>query len=480
MINSMLITSRAPHSLWGKACLDANTILNKIPHKKSDKSPYHLWKGKKPSNKRMKVWDFLEKVQIPLVKRTKLRPKTVDCVYLGPAKNSVAHRFLVYKSNVEDISNNTIIEYVLQENVKPRRSKRAKVNKDFGPDYMMYIVNEEPQTYKAAMESSEAPYWKEVIHSHKWIFKKKLRPDGAIEKYKARLVAKGYRQKEGQYFFDTYSPVTRITSIRTLIVISTIHNLIIHQMDVKTAFLNGKLDEEIYMQQPEGLLSKVKSIGTNMDVINQTKKMLHSSFNMKHMGEPKVILGIRIQKNSIGYILTQSHYIEKTLKKFRHYDDRPAVTPFDPKAQLKKNKGQNFKTIKLEEIIGKLKTYEERIQMRTGSQEDNGEKLLLTRQGNYKNYNDKRRNDDLTQGRDRGRFARDSGNEDSYDRRRRNSRDQNYHKRDIREVECYNCHESGHYAKDCPKPNRRQEALNLMEEDLEPVLLMVTSLEETD
>ncbi|GKA55099.1 hypothetical protein Tco_0754048 [Tanacetum coccineum] len=113
----------------------------------------------------------------------------------GKDLNSVAYRFLVYKSNVEDISNNTIIESVeveffenifsykdkekqilnpgkrvidnqlsqdqtdnnsgvLHENVEPRRSKRAKVTKDFGPDYMTYIVNEEPKTYKTAMESS--------------------------------------------------------------------------------------------------------------------------------------------------------------------------------------------------------------------------------------------------------------------------------------------------------------------------------------
>nr|GEW73876.1 DNA polymerase zeta catalytic subunit-like [Tanacetum cinerariifolium] len=159
----------APHSLWGEACLAANTI-----------------------------------VQIPLPKRTKLGPKTVDCVYFGLAKSSAGYRFLVYKSNVEDISNNTIIESaeadffenifpykdkekqisnlrkrvmndqlsqdetdnnfeVPRENVESKRSKRAKVTKYFGLDYMTYIVNEEPQTYKAVMESSEAPYWKKAI-----------------------------------------------------------------------------------------------------------------------------------------------------------------------------------------------------------------------------------------------------------------------------------------------------------------------------
>ena len=67
---------------------------------------------------------------------------------------------------------------------------------------------------------------------YKWIFKKKLKVDGSIDKYKARLVVKGYKKREGVDYFDTYSPVTRITSIRMLVAIAALHNLEIHQMDV--------------------------------------------------------------------------------------------------------------------------------------------------------------------------------------------------------------------------------------------------------
>jgi len=77
-------------------------------------------------------------------------------------------------------------------------------------------------------------------------FQKKLRPDGSIEKYKAKLVGKNYQQK-GLDYFDSYLPITRITSIRMLIVIVVLHNLDIHQMNVKTAFINGELNEEIYV-----------------------------------------------------------------------------------------------------------------------------------------------------------------------------------------------------------------------------------------
>lgn len=88
----------------------------------------------------------------------------------------------------------------------------------------------------------------------KWVFKKKLKTDGTIDKYKARLVIKGYKQQHGLNYFDTYSPMSRITSIRILLAIAAMRNLEVHQMDVKTAFLNGDLDEEIYIEQPEGFV----------------------------------------------------------------------------------------------------------------------------------------------------------------------------------------------------------------------------------
>ena len=102
------------------------------------------------------------------------------------------------------------------------------------------------------MSTLEAPMWKEAVNSEiepimqnhtwelvdlpprskplgcKWIFKRKMKTDGSIGKYKARLVAKGYKQKEGLDYFDTYSLVTRITSIRMLIAIVALHNLEIH------------------------------------------------------------------------------------------------------------------------------------------------------------------------------------------------------------------------------------------------------------
>ena len=111
----------------------------------------------------------------------------------------------------------------------------------------------------------------------KWVFKRKLKLDGTIDKFKARLVAKGYKQKHNVDYFNTYSPVTRIASIRILFAITSIHKLVVHQMNVKTAFLNGDLEEEIYMEQPEGYVVlgqeyKVCKLVKSLDGLKQAPK----------------------------------------------------------------------------------------------------------------------------------------------------------------------------------------------------------------
>jgi hypothetical protein len=155
-----------------------------------------------------------------------------------------------------------------QENIElePRRSKRARVEKDFGPDYYVFNLEENSSNLKEALASPDAIFWKEAINDEmdslisnktwklvelppscktigcKWVLRKKLKPDDTIDKFKTRLVAKGFKQKADLDFFDTFSPVTRIASIRLLIAIAAIHDLKIHQMEVKTAFLNGDLE----------------------------------------------------------------------------------------------------------------------------------------------------------------------------------------------------------------------------------------------
>ena len=90
----------------------------------------------------------------------------------------------------------------------------------------------------------------------KWVFKTKRKADGEIDKFKSRLVAQGYSQEEGVDFDEVFAPVAKYKSIRTVLAIANQLNLDVHQMDVKTAFLNGDLNEDIYMKQPEGFVSK--------------------------------------------------------------------------------------------------------------------------------------------------------------------------------------------------------------------------------
>jgi hypothetical protein len=169
----------------------------------------------------------------------------------------------------------TLVENLWDDNETSKMTKRQRTAKSIGDEFIVYLVDDTPRTNEEAYLSLDADYWKEAIKNEmdsimsnrtwevssrpygcKWVFKKRLRPDGTIEKCKVRLVAKGYNKKEGEDFFDTYSPVARLTTIQVLLSLATTtYGLLVHQMDVKTAFLNGEIEEN-YMDQPDGFAVK--------------------------------------------------------------------------------------------------------------------------------------------------------------------------------------------------------------------------------
>ena len=97
------------------------------------------------------------------------------------------------------------------------------------------------------------PEEKSVVTS-KWIYKIKHAADGSVEKYKARFVARGFSQVEGINYEETFAPVARYTSIHTIIDLAASMDWKLHQMDVKTTFINGEIEEEVYNEQPDGFV----------------------------------------------------------------------------------------------------------------------------------------------------------------------------------------------------------------------------------
>ena len=90
----------------------------------------------------------------------------------------------------------------------------------------------------------------------KWVFKVKMNSNGSIERYKACLLAQGYSEQEGLDYDETFSPVMRFESVRSVIALAAMNNLRLHQMDITTAFLHGDLKEEVYMKQLEGFVAQ--------------------------------------------------------------------------------------------------------------------------------------------------------------------------------------------------------------------------------
>lgn len=224
----------------------------------------------------------------------------------------------------------------------PRRSERQKRQPErYGNPVAHFslsaeeFVDNDPLSIAEAKQRTDWPEWKRAIEGEfaslikngtwtlcdlpagrktvtsKWVFKLKHKADGEIDKYKARLVARGFTQKFGFDYTETYSPVAKLVTLRILLAVAVQMDMHIHQMDVKCAFLNGDLNEDIFMQQPEGFENGNKVCKLNKAIygLKQASRMWNEKFNsfMVRIGFKKSLadhcLYTKFDNNSICYVL---------------------------------------------------------------------------------------------------------------------------------------------------------------------------------
>nr|GEZ17169.1 hypothetical protein [Tanacetum cinerariifolium] len=197
-----------------------------------------------------------------------------------------------------------------------------------------------------------------MVITLKWIYKVKLDKLGGILKNKARLVARGYRQEEGIDFEESFAPVARLEAIRIFLAYAAQKNMVVYQMDVKTAFLNGNPREEVYVSQPDGFVDQDNPNHVNSndlllvqiyvdDIIFAAStpelcdlfaKLMCSKFKMSMMGKISFFLGLQISQSPRGIFIYQSKYSLESLKKYGFESCDPVDTPMVEKSKLDEDK----------------------------------------------------------------------------------------------------------------------------------------------
>jgi hypothetical protein len=242
------------------------------------------------------------------------------------------------------------------------------------------------------------PKNKNVIGT-KWVFRNKLSEYGHVTRNKARLVCKGYAQIEGIDFEETFAPIARMEEIHFLLAYACSKNVKVYHMDIKSSFLNGELEEEVYIEQPKGFqlsentnyVCKLKKalyglkqvprawysrldkylwqvgfrkgsadnnlyikvsqgnillievyvdiiFGSDDDRLSQKfAKDMQNEFEMSLLGELSFFLGLQIRQRNQGIFISQTKYIREMLKRFRMEDCKPVITPMQTSCKLRKD-----------------------------------------------------------------------------------------------------------------------------------------------
>nr|GEW89305.1 hypothetical protein [Tanacetum cinerariifolium] len=282
--------------------------------------------------------------------------------------------------------NLALIVYQEEDVILVRRSVRTHkapdrlcLNVEIDPDRQCFNVEveehslgdlNEPTNYKAALSDPEFEKWLVAMNAEmqsmcdnkvwrfvvlppnakvvkiKWIYKKKMDTDGKVHIYKARLVAKCCTQTYGVDYEEKILPVADIRAIRILIAIAAYYDYEIWQMDVKTVFLNGFLEEEIYMEQPDGFIDpnhprKVCNLQRSIYRLKQASRSWNKRFDeeIKKFGEAAFIIGIKIYRDKSRLLigLSQIAYLDKILKRYRMDNSKRGSIPLQVDLHLSKS-----------------------------------------------------------------------------------------------------------------------------------------------
>ncbi|GJZ71926.1 zinc finger, CCHC-type containing protein [Tanacetum coccineum] len=293
-------------------------------------TPYELWTKRKLNHElTFRVWGLYGSVSI-------LIPKLKNFRF-----SSVLDQGLRIPNGIEDIGGSVVPkeftkEVVQQPELVLRKNKRNRTPKKFGPELRLYLIEGTRDEKQSMMRW--IPSWATTLE------------DGTIEKFKARLGIQGFKQKSGINYFDIYAPMARISTIRLLIAMASIHNLIIHQMNVKTGFLNGELEEEVPKQWPQTFDEVVLFNGY---LLNQANKCVYRKFNETGKG---VIICLYVDDMLI--FGTDQVHVDLTKEflssRFSIKDLRQANVILDTSEKLMPNNGQDISQLEYYRVIGCL------------------------------------------------------------------------------------------------------------------------------